>query len=418
MNQDLLAPPKLTARTFAKIVLGVFALSIIVGIGLAALGLLTIGELAVRTAIVGVLSAAAAWAYAGLMRAARRSGPERMPMIHAATGAAGMVAFYGTLGVMLHGTPFGVGAQLLWMIPLMIGMGLAAGGWGRRVGESLHCPQCEYEFGTQDQADAPIRCPECGTGWLGRLKKGRRVRSPRLVAAGIALAFTGMIVLNPIFYMGRLAPHLPTPLLFASLYAAPKAAYTVWDEMATRPLDPSWTRTMAERVLRCRRKDQYDSSPSQWFENMIAGKKIPADLEDRFYREGFQAALVAPRRVKAGEAFIVQLRVHHAANGGGTMGLMFAGYAIGDEPASAGRQDKTVWAYQLRPGVLSRHRDVLPQTLKADHPGELRIRAVFWLVYQPSFADELAWQPDGMPLKPTRATWFERIETEAIVRVE
>jgi DNA-directed RNA polymerase subunit RPC12/RpoP len=368
--------------------------------------------------VIAFLFAALIWLYARLMRAAQRIKPERMPMIHAAVGGAGMILFNGAFAVMLHGTPFGDGVQFGSMIPLMIGMTLAVGGWSRRVGESMHCPQCEYELGFSAEADAPIRCPECGTGWLGRLKKGRRVRSPRLVAAGIAISLTGMIVFNPIFYMGALAPHLPTPLLYASLYVSPKHAFTVWDELTTRPLDSEWTRIMAERVLAQRGKNQYDNSPGRWFETIIARGEMPKALAERFYREGFQAELLVPKHVKAGEAFTASLRVSRAAQGSSTIGLMFAGYAIDDSPARLGRRDKTLWAFELHPGVLSRHRDVLAQTLTAYNPGEVRVRAVYWLVYQPSFRDELTWQADGSPATPTAANWFQRIELEQPVRVE
>jgi DNA-directed RNA polymerase subunit RPC12/RpoP len=385
---------------------------------MAATGILTIVELAGRTVVLAILSAAAILLYARLMRVAQRIKPERMPMVHAVVGGSGMILVNGAFAVMLRGTPFGDGVQFASLIPLMIGMTLAVAGWSRRMGDSMHCPRCEYELGLTAEADAPIRCPECGTGWLGRLKKGRRVRSPRLIAAGIAIAVIGMIVLNPIFYMGTLAPHLPTPLLYASLYAAPKNAFKVWDELATRTLGPEWTRTMAERVLAQRGKNQYDNSPGRWFETMIASGKMPKALADRFYREGFQAELLVPKHVKAGESFTASLRVSRAAQGSSTIGLMFAGYAIDDNPARLGRRNKTQWAFELQPGVLSRHRDVLAQPLTADHPGEVRVRVVYWLVYQPSFRDELAWQADGSPAAPTAANWFQRIELEQPVRVE
>ncbi len=48
---------------------------------------------------------------------------------------------------------------------------------GVRVGESLHCPNCDYELGVEPE-EAPIRCPECGAAWLGRWVNGELRKSP------------------------------------------------------------------------------------------------------------------------------------------------------------------------------------------------------------------------------------------------
>ena len=240
-----------------------------------------------------------------------------------------------------------------------------------------------------------------------------------MIAIGVAVAGTAVIVFNPIFYMGFLAPHLPTPLLFASFYAMPTNIYTAWDELATRPLSPAWTRVMGARVLRLRETDPFNSSPSRWFEAMMAAGRMPPDLEERFYREGFVARLRVPERVKVGEPFTAQLRVTHVANGSGVyFGVMFGGYAIGDDAPHAGRRYATLWDYEIRPDVFAAHRDVLEQALQADHPGAIRVRAVLWVVYQSSLREELQWQADGTPLRPGTAKWFERIELEGTVRAE
>ena len=282
----------------------------------------------------------------------------------------------------------------------------------------LHCPRCEYEFRFDDDAGAPPRCPECGTLWIGALKKGRKQKSPKLVAAGIAIGLGATVLFNPIFYMGWLAPRLSTPVLFASMYAMPTDIHTVWDELAKRPLSPAWTRKMGERALGIRRSNQYESSPGQWFATMIAAGAMPPDLTERFYREGFAADLVVPAAVKVGEPFTARLRVKRVSGGGPQLGLMFAGYALDDGPAEHGRVTSTMWAHQLRPQVFSPPREVIPATLTIDRPGEVRVRAVFWVVYQPSFSDELTWQPDGTPATPTRAVWFQKIELEKTVLVE
>lgn len=84
------------------------------------------------------------------------------------------------------------------------------------------CPHCKYPY-TFDDADAPIRCPECGAVWLGILKKGR----------------------TKWFFKRTL---IGTALLYASNYLTPFMSDLGWDELATRKLGPYWTTLIAKRV--------------------------------------------------------------------------------------------------------------------------------------------------------------------------
>ncbi len=418
MHKDLLAPPKFTVRRYAGLAVAWTLLAIAGGAVLAMTGTISAGALAMRAAAVAGLGAGQVWVYAALLRRAGRMRPERMPLIHGAAMLIGLSAVMLGVSIMGRGTIFGrMFAQNWWQPPAMFGLALAAGGVARRVGDSLHCPRCEYEFKFDDPEGAPIRCPECGTGWLGLLRKGRRVVSPRMIAAGGAITFFFVVVAQPVFYMRWLAPHLPTPLLFASLYASPKTWFTAWDELASRPLDAWSVRSMGERVLRLRQIDQYDSSPSKWFESMAAAGKMPPDLAERFYREGFEAELVVPDRVNAGERITALLRVKRCANGFAlNPGLFFAGYSAGEQRGR--REGRTLWAYQLRPDVFATHRDAEAWDFYNHEPGEVRVRVEYWLVYLPSFMEQLSWLPDGTPARPANAAWFERVTLEKTVRVE
>lgn len=412
MKKDLLAPPKMPPRTYAKVMGGVGAAAIAVGTTLSVLSGGSLLSAAARALIVVLLAAAAIWAYSATLRIAHRSKPERLPLIHAITSSLSLLTIMGSITLMI---PAFRGMAPWWQVPFIFGLTFASGGWARRVGDSMHCPACDYEFNF-DQENAPIRCPECGTPWLGRLKRGRRIRSLRLAALGVALALFGGLLMNPIFYMPWIGASLPTPLLYATLYASPRSMYPCWDELAKRSLSERWTRVMAQRVLSYRKTNSWDQSPAKWLETQISTAQLSDDLVHRYYAEGFQARLIVPSRVTAGKAFDACLRITQASSGNSPMVVMFAGYAVNDGPL-VNRAADPVWAYKLHPSVLASYHDDFQAALDAPSPGPARVRAVFWVIYQPSF-NTLHWQPDGTPERPANTPWYERRELEATVQVD
>jgi hypothetical protein len=238
---------------------------------------------------------------------------------------------------------------------------------------------------------------------------------------GVIFTVTTLILIHPIFYFDRLAPHMATPILFSGLYLSPNSGYIAWDELAARPLDPRWTEVMAKRVLEIRKGNNWANSvPSEWFENMMTSNQVSKELAERYYRESFAANLNVPSKVKPGAAFTVTLRVTHAAGSGHSyaIGLMFAGYSIDDADPSTGRELATFWRHEFSPRALSRSKDVLSASLVAPDKPEFQVRAVFWLVHKPSYMEELQWQDDGTPARPATAFWFERREVVKTVRVE
>jgi hypothetical protein len=415
MSQDLLAPPKLAAKAYGVLVACIGGVISILVIVLAALGLISVTAAVWRVLAIAGLCGLSALVYFRLVRMAGTTKPERMPYVHAAISFMGLATFYLVITVVGWGTGISGGASYMWMLPVVVGMTLAVGGWGRRVGESLHCPKCEYEFAFKDE-DAPVRCPECATPWLGQLRKGRRVRSGRMIAWGVALAVLGMVVLQPVFWLGPLAKLLPTPILYAGLYMHPQSMYTTWDELASRPLGDRWIRAMAGRVMADRNRRQWNVSGSRWFDAVESVGKMPADLVDKYYREGFKAEVMLPRRVKSGVQFDTKVRVTRAVEGwNGKIGVMFGGYAI-DGGVAIGREPEAVWGYALRPPVFTAHKDVFRRTLSIATPGMHRVKVVYWVIYQPSFW-KIDWGADHTPVKPAKAQWFQRVEVEREIEV-
>src|SRR6185436_13476895 len=94
-----------------------------------------------------LLAAAAVWLYSRLMRASAAPRPEKVATFQALAGVAVHAPIFLSIFVLLSGTPFSAAAQGLWLwLPVMSGSAIAMAGIARRVGESLHCPNCEYEF--------------------------------------------------------------------------------------------------------------------------------------------------------------------------------------------------------------------------------------------------------------------------------
>ncbi|MFN0011891.1 MAG: hypothetical protein ACKVS8_09640 [Phycisphaerales bacterium] len=229
----------------------------------------------------------------------------------------------------------------------------------------------------------------------------------------------GFLIGNPRLYMGWMAPHLPTPVLFAALYTMPQSVTSVWDTLGTRSLNPSSIRMMAERVLGSRQQNAFERGPSKWFEGVMTAGKMPADLVERFYVEGFVADLLVPERVRAGENFTAYLRVNSAAAGfNSSAGILVAGYSVGEPGERVGRNDKAQWVFRLGPQWGSEYRDVLPGVLTVDRPGVATVSVVYWLVYSDSFRDELVWQADGTPAPWKRALWMRRFELRETIHVE
>lgn len=409
-----------STRKYAMGTLVAAALGLAAGIWLTSNGVWTPWQFLWRWAGGGTLLGVSVAMFRWMRPRVERAGPDHVALWHAAALAVPFGLALTAAALFMYGTAFGRGiAGVWWQVAWLFGFALAGFGWTRRVGDSQHCPKCEYECGIPDIAQVPIYCPECGTMWLGVMKRGRRVRSRRYVVAGVVIVVGGFVLGNPVFYMGRLAPHLPTPVLLGALYLGADGLDSAWDELSTRTLGEQATRAMGEHVLSVREIARYQRGPSKWFEGVMATGGMPPELVERFYGEGFGAGVLVPARVKAGEPFAASLRVTHAAWGASTqMAVLFAGYRIGDGGEPRGRERKAMWAHQFRLDRWTGRDDALQQTLSVDQRGPVEVVATYWVVYAPSFQDELVWLPDGSPAPWKRALWMRRFESRQTITVE
>lgn len=425
MNERLYQPPKLSQRRIAIATIG----CVVIGVSwLIVFEAANHGQgrgwihTAWRSAGVVAYGCAAWLTLRTLLRRAPNTSPERMPLIHAAIMVISMLNVFVTAIIAAPDTVRSVMFVWLTMPVFMVGIVLIQVSWARRVGDSRHCPTCEYEFNYPRDEDAPIRCPECGGGWLGLLRKGRRQKSKKMMWWGTCICIAGvvlMILTQPNFYLSRLSPHLPTWMLSSVLFVAPQSPHTAWNQLTTRTLSPAETKRLAGVVIRDRRTTSWSSPGTLWFETESVAGRIPSGLVEQYYRESVRADLSVPANVRAGEPFAASVRVKHCAQGfGHQVRVFFAGYRVGDaEPV--GRRDETLWGYEMMStGVLKRYRDIAKVTLHAPtQPGKVRVQAVYWLAHVPSFAGQPTWQADGTPTRPADAIWFEQVELERVIDV-
>lgn len=420
MNRDdYYKPPQTSAHYITVLIVCVGVVGVVIDAVLASAGARTFSQIAyhgVVLCVLGVVTIAATHWLHGVSKRVRR---ERLPAIHVALAIVPMIFVYTALGIVFFGSIGVAFTTHLWMIPLYVGGMMIQVGMVRRVGESLHCPSCEYEFNYPDEPGAPERCPECGTKWLGRLKKGRRLKSTRMMAWGIIVIVVGVVVLQPMLYINAIAKHMPTCVLYPLLYFSPSGGYRAWDELAQRPLATPWNELMARRIVGVRRAADWNAQGGSWFKAAAARGDISNELVERYYKEALEADLDVPMLVGRGEQFTVALQVRHiVTDGPDTLGIYFAGYTVGDSTA-VGREAKTVWSHDFRrAGLFARREKALVRTLVApDRPGSVTIRATYWIVHAPSFWERLKWQADGTPERPSDAYWFERVELKRVVKV-
>lgn len=420
-REDLYKPPKMSAKIGTNVIASGVALAILINLFTVIIGQRPIVRAAWQSAVILLVGLLCLAAFRSLHRRAATLKPERMPMVHVGMLLIFMGGFYGCMILSVTGSLLNAFLMNLYMMPLMIGVALIQSGWMRRSGDSLHCPACEYEFNFPNPDDAPNRCPECGSGWLGLLKKGRKHKSNRLIAWGVGvclLTLLGGIASQPIFYLPSLAPRLPTPVLYSILYLAPRGGFQAWNELARRPLTDEWTQTMARRLLTERREANWSPPGDDWFVAGIAAGTISQPLVEQYYRESHRAELRAPSTVRAGERFNLALRVQHVVGGPNPFGIFFGGYALGDAER-VGPEPKTIWAHDMSPkGLFERHVDIQQRTFTAPAtPGPFKVRVTYWVVCVPSFMEPLVWGNGSVPIKPKDALWFERVDLERTITV-
>jgi hypothetical protein len=120
-------------------------------------------------------------------------------------------------------------------------------GQRRRVGDRRHCPNCDYPC-DHEPGTEPVRCPECGTPWLGRWEVGDWKGRPKLKAAGIAIMVLGLGLMFVQFQFQTGSSWTPTRAL---LWQARNDVgnNSLWNQVAARSLTPEQTASLADSII-------------------------------------------------------------------------------------------------------------------------------------------------------------------------
>ncbi|MCH7547416.1 MAG: hypothetical protein IID30_13535, partial [Planctomycetes bacterium] len=187
------------------------------------------------------------------------------------------------------------------MMFLMGGVAFVGIGYAKRKGVTMHCVACEYQQAPTGEPSA--RCPECGEDLrvAGAIVKGKKIRTPRHIAIGIAMMSVGVLLMFNPFMDGWKYKVFPTNSL---IYDAVNIWFDndVWSELSSRSLTKGQEYTLAEGLLDLRLREGYLADGGEiWLLKQFNAGVLPGELTDRLFLECFEFDLLAPTQTVVGQ---------------------------------------------------------------------------------------------------------------------
>jgi hypothetical protein len=350
------------------------------------------------------------------------------------------------------GTAYAVGsiAALIIFFPQMAQSMLRAGTWTgpvaffipvlgiqlmvfalrhRRAGDSLHCPKCDYELGVSPD-EAPPRCTECGTPWLGKWERGRSRRSPRLAAVGVLIAVLGSapLVMQWTGLGSASLSLLSNPMLISvtaiDAWGNNKGS---WSELNRRKLTPAEHDLLAEKLLELRRAQGYlYGPPAAWLDTAATAGTISAPLVQRYYDDWFEPRLSIPAQVRLNEQVLIRMTAEERRGGPNTWmyiwvrQVLIDGTPIQDAEFERARR-RWFFSLDFMHSKLGRH---LPQTdlyippLDTSAPGERTITVTGYRCVVPVGTTPKQLDETTGPAPPPGALHFHTFEVSKTVTIK
>ncbi|MBL8761324.1 MAG: hypothetical protein JNL50_08490 [Phycisphaerae bacterium] len=323
----------------------------------------------------------------------------------AAAFVLGLATFYGILEIrpapdlftgLLIALP-----GLLFFAALAAGAALIGHAWPTRKGESLHCASCGHAVAAENARLLPY-CAECGQPWrhFGGRVRGRLITNhPRLVTGVILLSLAMLGMWARSFAQQQLLAQSPDWLLIRQVAVLSWAdMQEPWREISARTLSPQSDRQLLETLLNRRARDgSLPSALAVYLQARASTGAMPRDLTDRWLAELFDARLLAPDSVEAGQRIPIDLLANFAAGWTGvadTPQVLLCGVSIDAREVAQSRWDRAAPTSGFGAGST-----FFSHAVRTDKPGAVTIEVRGWFfVGQPDTI--IKYDDAGAPILP------------------
>jgi hypothetical protein len=295
-----------------------------------------------------------------------------------------------------------------------------------RVGKSLHCPACDYEYSCAEDAsiDHAERCPECGCEWKGRWVRGRRdvPWTPTLVlvaCAAIGLVFVARnVAISTRFGLER----APVWLIERSIRSGGLARYdldSLWSALRERTLDPQTESRLADYAVFSLREDNHPTAASDWLSDLFRNGRMSTALLNRYLFERVEAT--AQIQSTAGGRNLVVRAIDHDFIGLGSVAVVLDRCWLEPGDLEFARQDhwygasdgkrpseRPVEIVVLR-GRRAPGRESLSLPMPADAKGTVSIK--LWVFWTPGPAPFSSVAPRSLAADPSLDPSLQLVRT-------
>lgn len=317
----------------------------------------------------------------------------------------GLGAFYGVLEIrpaadVMSGL-FIAFPGLLFFALMAAGAALIGHGWPTRLGDALHCANCGHAVAAENSRLLPY-CGECGQPWRhfgGRVRGRISTNHPRLMVgvALLALAMAGMWARA--FATRQLLAQTPDWLLIRQVGVLSWGdLQEEWRELGRRALSPQADRQLLETLINRRARDgSLPSALAVYLQSRANSGTLPGDLASRWMAELFDAALVVPESVEAGERIPIDLVGRFAAGWTGIADVpqvLLCGVTIDGREVGQSR-----WGHPAPTSTFVRDGAFFSHAVRTERPGKVLIEAHGWFfVGQPD--QRIKYDAGGAPTLP------------------
>lgn len=265
-----------------------------------------------------------------------------------------------------------------------------------RVGKSLHCPACDYEYSCAEGSpvDLTERCPECGCEWTGRWVKGRRdvPWTPTLVLAVCAAIGFLFVARNIAISTGFGLERAPVWLIERSIRSGGFARYdleSLWLALRERTLDPQTESRLADYAVCSLREENHPTAASDWLSDLFKNGRMSTALLKKYLVERVETTAQIQNSDRGRN--VVVRSIDHDPIGFGSIAVVLEKCWLEPSGLEIARQDDWYGAWEgKRPGpkpveiVVLRGsrapgRESLSLSLPSDANGTVRMNLwVFW----------------------------------------